>query len=124
MPAHDSARGLLIPLFQCAEKRAVMRKMTRIVEGLVLWRDVRKPGKLRLVVHPNKQRISGARKEEPVESVMRGLGGRHILDRNGFFQGRQRTLELGNLSWRYACGGQLCALLSDVGSRFIRDSRD
>ena len=46
------------------QQRAMMRKMLRVVEALVLGREVRKPGDLRLLVHRDQQRVAGARQQQ------------------------------------------------------------
>ena len=100
-----------------------MGKMTRIVEALVLGRDVREPRHLCLVEHRDQQRIPGARQQQPVERIVRGLGGCQILARDRLFERGERACELGQLGGGHALGRQFRTLLRDMRADLVRDRR-
>ncbi len=121
MLSHHGAGGARIALAQRAQKRAVVRKVARVVEALVLGRDVREPRHLRLIEHGDQQRISRARQEQPVKGVVRALGGGEILPRDRRFERGQRLFEFGELRGREALGGELRACLRDMRAHRVRN---
>src|SRR5204862_137923 len=82
---------------QHGQQGAVMGEMPRIIEALVLGRDVREPGHLCLVEHRDQQRIPGARQQQGVKRVVRGLGGCQVLARDRLFECGERAREVGQL---------------------------